>query len=139
MSLLRTVALKTALKPRSQFIRSFSVGQPCFTGKTVEGTNETFDALVTNADHPVIVDFYADWCGPCKIIAPVLSKSVAANPKVTLVKINVDEHQELAQKYQVTALPTVQAFNGSKVVDKFIGALSGVQIEKFVKKHASLA
>ncbi|KAI9313427.1 thioredoxin [Dichotomocladium elegans] len=109
------------------------------TGKTIEATTETFDDLVVKADHPVIVDFYADWCGPCRMLAPYLQKAVAANPSVTLVKLNVDDAAELAGKYRITALPTVSAFNDGKVVDQFVGMRNGQQIEAFVKKHAELA
>ncbi|KAI7893567.1 thioredoxin-like protein, partial [Mucor mucedo] len=108
-------------------------------GKTIEATKETFDSLVTKADHPVIVDFYADWCGPCKMLGPLLTKSVAGNPKVTLVKINVDDNQEIASKFKIAALPTVSAFNNGEVVDSFVGMRSGPMVEQFVKKHADLA
>ncbi|KAG2231098.1 hypothetical protein INT48_003467 [Thamnidium elegans] len=135
MNSLRTIAIK----PARQFVRSFHAAQPRLTGKTVEATSETFDSLVTKANHPVIVDFYADWCGPCKMLGPLLSKSVAANPNVTLIKINVDDNQEIASKFKVAALPTVSAFNDGKVVDSFVGMRSGPMVEQFVKKHADLA
>ncbi|KAI9480924.1 MAG: thioredoxin-like protein [Benjaminiella poitrasii] len=109
------------------------------SGKTVEATTETFGSLVEKADHPVIVDFYADWCGPCKMLGPLLTKAIAENPKVTLVKINVDDHQSIASKYQVAALPTVFAFNDGKVVDSFVGMRPKPLVEEFVKKHAELA
>ncbi|KAI7906546.1 thioredoxin-like protein [Cokeromyces recurvatus] len=109
------------------------------SGKTIEATAETFGSLVEKADHPVIVDFYADWCGPCKMLAPILTKTVAENPKVTLVKINVDDHQAIASKYQIASLPSVFAFNNGKVVDSFIGMRSKPAVSEFVKKHAELA
>ncbi|KAI8979358.1 thioredoxin-like protein [Mycotypha africana] len=131
----RTIANK-ALRP---IARSFHTTHTRLTGKTVEATTSTFDSLVTKADHPVIVDFYADWCGPCKMLGPLLTKTVAANPKVTLVKINVDDHQEVAAKYKIAALPTVSAFYNGKVVDSFVGMRNGPTVEEFVKKHAELA
>ncbi|KAI9496061.1 thioredoxin-like protein [Zychaea mexicana] len=117
----------------------FHAGLPRFTGKTVEASSTSFAELVNKADHPVIVDFYANWCGPCKMLGPLLEKSVAANPKVTLVKLDVDEAVELAAKYQIAALPTVAAFNKGEVVDQFVGMRNGPQVETFVKKHAELA
>ncbi|KAI8645430.1 thioredoxin-like protein [Parasitella parasitica] len=135
MNSLRTAAIR----PAKQFTRSFHAAQPRLTGKTVEANSQTFEKLVTKADHPVIVDFYADWCGPCKMLGPLLTKSVASNPKVTLVKINVDDSQDIAAKYNIAALPTVSAFNDGKVVDSFVGMRNGPMIEQFVKKHAELA
>ena len=69
-----------------------------------------------NSNRNVIVDFYADWCGPCKVIAPVIEGYAAAKPHITFVKVNVDEAQELTAKYGVTDIPTFMGFvNGSKV------------------------
>ncbi|CAO0793848.1 unnamed protein product [Mucor circinelloides] len=135
MNSLRTAAIR----PARQFARSFHAAQPRLTGQTVEATSATFEKLVTKADHPVIVDFYADWCGPCKMLGPLLTKSVAANPKVTLVKINVDDNQDIAAKFKVAALPTVSAFNDGKIVDSFVGMRNGPMVDQFVKKHAELA
>lgn len=73
------------------------------------------------------------------MLGPVLTKTVAANPQVTLVKINVDDNQEIAAKYKIAALPTVSAFNAGKVVDSFVGMRSPPAVEQFVKKHAELA
>ncbi|CEG68933.1 Putative Thioredoxin [Rhizopus microsporus] len=121
-----------------QLLRSFHAATPRFTGKTIEGDKSTFDSLVRKADHPVIVDFYADWCGPCRIIGPALSKAVAANPQVTLVKINVDNCEDIAKEFNIAALPTVTAFHNGKVVDQFVGAMVK-QVNGFVEKHANLA
>ncbi|KAG0798934.1 hypothetical protein G6F22_003729 [Rhizopus arrhizus] len=119
-------SLRKLTTPTTQIIRSFHAAYPRFTGKTVEANTKTFDELVRKADHPVIVDFYADWCGPCRVLTPLLSKTVAANPQVTLVKINV------------AALPTVSAFYEGKVVDTFVGA-QPAKVASFIEKHAELA
>ncbi|KAI7879866.1 thioredoxin [Lichtheimia hyalospora FSU 10163] len=138
-------ALRTLVRPTQQSARllgaqrMFHAGQPRFTGKTVEASTESFEQLVKKADHPVIVDFYAEWCGPCKMLGPLLEKSVAANPKVTLVKLNVDNANELAGEYNIAALPTVYAFQNGDVVDQFVGMRSGPQVEEFVKNHAGRA
>ncbi|OBZ90273.1 Thioredoxin, mitochondrial [Choanephora cucurbitarum] len=132
-------SIRVAVRPTRQFVRAFHSAQPRLTGKTVEATTSTWDQLVTKADHPVIVDFYADWCGPCKMLGPILSKAVEANPKVTLVKINVDDHQEIASDFKIAALPTVSAFHEGKVVDSFVGMRNAAAVQQFVKKHADLA
>lgn len=94
-------SLRKLTTPTTQIIRSFHAAYPRFTGKTVEANTKTFDELVRKADHPVIVDFYADWCGPCRVLTPLLSKTVAANPQVTLVKLNVDDCPEIAGEFKV--------------------------------------
>ncbi|ORZ22620.1 thioredoxin-like protein, partial [Absidia repens] len=85
------------------------------------------------ADHPVIVDFYANWCGPCKMLTPILTKSVAQNPKVSLFKIDIDDNTDIGQKYKIAALPTVIAFQNGEVVDQFVGMRNKAQVEEFVK------
>ncbi|KAI8060757.1 thioredoxin-like protein [Gongronella butleri] len=135
MNTLRLAATKAA-PVRAGLIRSFHTNRPCFTGKTVEATSATFDELVVKADHPVIVDFYADWCGPCKMLGPLLSKAVEANPKVTLVKINVDDNTDIASQFKVAALPTVSAFHQGEVVDGFVGMRPKPQVEAFVQSLA---
>lgn len=73
------------------------------------------------------------------MLGPLLTKSVAANPKVTLVKINVDDNQDIAAQFKVAALPTVSAFHGGKVVDSFVGMRNAAMVDQFVKKQADLA
>jgi thioredoxin 1 len=73
------------------------------------------------------------------MLGPLLTKAVAENPNVTLVKINVDDNQEIAADFKVTALPTVSAFHNGEVVDSFIGMRNKAMVEEFVNKHAKLA
>ncbi|ORY95416.1 thioredoxin-like protein [Syncephalastrum racemosum] len=138
---LRNIARPAARAIQQPWIgrAAFHAGQPRWTGKTIEANAQNFDELVTKADHPILVDFYADWCGPCKMLGPVLSKLVEANPKVTLVKIDVDKANDIAQKYKISALPTVAAFHNGEVVEQFVGMLKPPQVEAFVKKHAEKA
>ncbi|KAI9300416.1 thioredoxin-like protein [Cunninghamella echinulata] len=133
---MNALRISTRSLPIKSFTRGFHVNRPCFTGKTIEATSDNFKQLVNDADHPVIVDFYADWCGPCKMLTPLLTKFVEKNPAVTLVKINVDDHNDIAAKYKIASLPTVIAFNKGEEVDKFIGLLSGPKVESFVQAHA---
>ncbi|CAG8722713.1 11765_t:CDS:2 [Dentiscutata erythropus] len=109
------------------------------SGKVVEATSQSFQKLVLNAKEPVIVDFYADWCGPCKLLAPILHRIVTDNKKVTLVKVNTDENQDLTEKYKITGLPTVYSFHKGKPIEHFIGVKSEGAIKEFVEKAACLA
>ncbi|SAM01032.1 hypothetical protein [Absidia glauca] len=126
-----------ALPLRSLTARSFHTTQPWM--KTVEISGKEFEKAVLQAEHPVFVDFYAEWCGPCKMLAPVLSKAVDAHPELTLYKVNVDDNMEISQKYNIASLPTVTAFHNGKVVDQFVGMINKAQIQTFVDAHAKRA
>ncbi|CAJ0766091.1 9749_t:CDS:2 [Entrophospora sp. SA101] len=117
-------AQRRLILPAVSFFHASSITR---TGKTLEGSVGTFDNLVLKAKEPVIVDFYADWCNPCKILGPVLEREVANNSKVTLVKLNADENHSLASEYEVSALPTVLAFHNGKVVDSFMVGHNNVE------------
>ncbi|GGN23807.1 MULTISPECIES: thioredoxin TrxA [Marinomonas] len=100
---------------------------------TIQITDAQFAEEVLNSDIPVIVDFWAPWCGPCKMIAPVL-EDVAAEyaGKVKVVKLNVDENQETAPKYNVRGIPTLLVIKGGEVVATKVGAVSKSQLIEFV-------
>jgi putative thioredoxin len=93
------------------------------------------DVIDASNDQPVIVDFWAPWCGPCKTLGPALEKAVRdARGAVRMVKINVDENQELAQQMRIQSIPAVYAFKNGRPVDGFVGALSESQIKQFVQR-----
>ena len=95
------------------------------------------DVVQASMEVPVIVDFWAPWCQPCKQLTPALEKVVqAAAGKVRLVKINIDENQELAAQLQIQSIPTVYAFKNGQPVDGFMGALPDSQIKEFVERLA---
>jgi putative thioredoxin len=104
-----------------------------------DGNLETFAADVLEASRqvPVIVDFWAPWCGPCKQLGPALEKAVAeANGAVKLVKVNIDENQEIARQLRIQSIPTVYAFKNGQPVDGFMGAIPDSQIRTFVQQLA---
>jgi putative thioredoxin len=95
------------------------------------------DVLEASRDVPVIVDFWAPWCGPCKTLGPALEAAVtAANGAVKLVKVNVDENQEIARQLRIQSIPTVYAFRNGQPVDGFMGAIPESQIKQFVQNLA---
>ena len=96
---------------------------------------EDFSNLVENAnDNLVVVDFFASWCGPCRMISPILEE-VCEEHNVTMYKVDTDEEGELAQKNGVLALPTVILFKNGKEVDKFVGFKPKEEIEEIINKN----
>jgi putative thioredoxin len=113
-------------------------GAPAPDGEVVkDGSTRTFmeDVVQASRERPVIVDFWAPWCGPCKQLGPVLERVVKnAGGKLRLVKINIDENPELAQQLRIQSIPMVYAFVGGQPVDGFAGALPESQIKAFVER-----
>jgi thioredoxin 1 len=101
---------------------------------SVKELNEASFEKAINADAVVVVDFYADWCGPCKMLKPVLDE--LSNAGHTIYSVNVDESKELAIKYHISSIPTVLFFKKGKQVDQFVGLKDDSEIEEMIKKHS---
>ena len=104
--------------------------------KIVYVTDDTFEAEVVNAEGPVLVDYWADWCGPCKMIAPILDE--AANEyaeKMSVVKLNVDESPNVAQKFGIRSIPTLMLFKDGAVQAQKLGAMSKSQLVEFLETN----
>ncbi|CAL8302434.1 unnamed protein product [Merluccius merluccius] len=97
--------------------------------------HDDFTERVINSDLPVLVDFHAQWCGPCKILGPRLEKAVAKQKgRIAMAKVDIDDHTDLAIEYGVSAVPTVIAIRGGSVIDQFVGIKDDDQLDSFVDK-----
>jgi thioredoxin len=103
---------------------------------TVEGTDANFDQEVINSEIPVLVDFWAPWCGPCKMIAPLVEEIASEyQGKLKVVKLNTDDNQDVAIKYGIRSIPTLGIFKDGKVVDAVIGAVPKKMLEDRLRSH----
>jgi thioredoxin len=99
------------------------------TGQINDVTDSSFDVDVLEADKAILVDFWAPWCGPCRVVSPILEEINAEREDLRVVKLNVDENQQTAVKYEVLSIPTMILFQNGNVVKKLIGAQPKARIE----------
>ncbi|MCD8110027.1 MAG: thioredoxin [Clostridiales bacterium] len=91
-------------------------------------TKDNFEAEVVNSDRPVLVDFWASWCGPCRMVSPIVDEIARERTDIKVGKINVDEEQELAVQFQVMSIPTLMLFKGGRMARQAVGAQPKAQI-----------
>ncbi len=89
---------------------------------SIKITKENFKEVVMNSQKPVLLDFWATWCGPCRMVSPVVDEIAKENPQFTVGKINVDEEQELAQSFNISSIPTLVAIKNGKIINQLVGA-----------------
>ena len=103
---------------------------------SIEFTDSNFKETVLESDKVVMVDFWAEWCGPCRIVGPIVDELGSDYPDDAVVgKLNVDENSSILQEYGIRNIPTILFFKGGQVVDKQIGAVAKVVLEKKLKSH----
>lgn len=95
-------------------------------------TQDNFEQEVLNSDKPVLVDFWATWCGPCRMLAPVVEEIASENDDIIVGKVNVDEQPELATKYGIASIPTLIIFKSGEAVNSCVGYVPKSQIEEMI-------
>ena len=104
--------------------------------KIVQLSDDSFEADVINASGPVLVDFWAEWCGPCKMIAPLLTDVAEEYAgKLTVAKLNIDQNAATPPKYGIRGIPTLLLFKDGAIADTKVGALSKTQLKEFIDKN----
>ena len=104
----------------------------------ITATEANFDDEVLRSSTPVLVDFWAEWCGPCKMLTPVLEElATEYDGKVRIAKVNIDDHQNLAAQYRITAIPTLLVFKNGQVTEQMVGAKSKRDLKASLDKAAA--
>jgi thioredoxin 1 len=101
-------------------------------GTVHHADDSNFNHLVLNSDVPVLVDFYADWCGPCRMLAPVLEELAKETSGAKIVKVNVDHAPQLARRYGIQSIPSLKVFEEGKVVDEHVGLANKGQLKSML-------
>lgn len=109
---------------------------PLLTGDVLEANTQKFQRLVNKSELPIVVDFWAPWCGPCKMMAPVFSQVAKTyQSKAIFIKINTEDQQQLAAQFGIRSIPTLKIFKNGKVVADMNGALPKAQLQAWLNAH----
>jgi len=103
--------------------------------KVINANEASFDKIISQAKKPVLVDFYADWCGPCKMLGPILDQLSKDFTDAYIIKINIDDNQALAAKFTVRSVPTMIIFKNGKQVETIQGVVNQTHLEAKLKKY----
>ena len=110
--------------------------KPLFTGKPVSATAKNFAKLIRSNDIPVLVDFWADWCGPCKMMAPIFEQVAAEfEPRIRFLKVDTEAEQALAAQYNIRSIPTLMLFRKGAVVAQRAGATNAQGLRNWLRQH----
>ena len=105
---------------------------------SVSVTDQSFESEVLQADGPVVVDFWAEWCGPCKVMSPLVDQLASElGDKVKVVKVNIDENPNAPTKYGVRGIPTFMVFKGGQLVDTKVGSMSKTQLSDWISSSVA--
>ncbi len=127
---------RIAAERLSQHPRCGQCKQPVFNGRPLELSGKNFQQHIARNDIPVVVDFWADWCGPCKMMAPAYAQAaLALEPQVRLAKLNTEQEQAVAAQFNIRSIPTLVIFKSGREIARLSGAMKTADIVRWVNSH----
>ncbi|KAJ1974717.1 hypothetical protein H4R35_003479 [Dimargaris xerosporica] len=134
LPLLRPTAARRAPLLKSRW---FHAAPALWKGQVLTADHLSFTQLVEEHKGRVLVDFTAEWCGPCRMLKPLLKEAIESQDKIDMVVLDIDNAGEVAQKYGITSVPTIKVFDHGKEIDGFVGHKTAAFIKQFINKHTS--